>query len=198
MAHVWDTVIVFVSNVNVLHGDLDIVDNFGDDGLDETLRLRRISWWTWECTSYNLPNKKFHLLGILDCVREGVPHFLAVLALLLEPSVRLPRDWHSFEETEQQEDIHLLLESQLADYLDSSNEEITGICPDDLTSKRSSKRWSTYRASVRAPSRTSTGSWNLSRAPFFSFRFRRVSWPVSMWGIGSSRFRDNHLPCPIP
>ncbi len=152
--------------------------------------------WMWEST-WITPQQTFHLFAILDCVREGVLHFLAVLALLLGPSARLPRHWHSFEETEQQEDIHLLLESQLVDYLGSSNEGTTEICPNDLTFKRSSKGSSTYRVSV-TPSRTSTGSWNLSRAPFLSFRLRRVSWPVYMWEIRSSGLGDERLPCPIP
>lgn len=36
------------------------------------------------------------------------------------------------------------------------------------------------RTGARSPSRTSTGNLNLSKAPFFKRRFRKVSWPIEI------------------
>lgn len=49
-----------------------------------------------------------------------------------------------------------------------------------------------------APSITSTGSLNLSSAPFFNRNFRKVNWPS--FGIERMRrgYSLEHTPCPIP
>lgn len=144
--------------------------------------LRRDCHKPWDCgesaymvnLSKDLMSCTDHPLFVPGPAHGEVPHSPNVRLSPLAPSFPLLLNQCDSRRWERLVSRYLRWEFRPADFPSSSNGGIMWKCPDNLRGVRWRIRWLNKN---RAPSSTSTGSWNLSKAPFFSLRFRKVILP---------------------